>query len=225
MEQKINIVEQLFGLISKISEWLDKFGILKLFRTAFAIFLLYWMCVFMFNPSKIFEAYQTWYDKVHADKIEKTIESHYQIHSHLTDLRYRSGAMRTMILSLHNGSENINGRYQFLKVSAIFEESGDYYPVSDEWSEIHISSFPIFSYLYSNDYFCGSIDDIRAIDNKLYHRLAANEVKYIHIQALIGSDGKTIGFLTLTWEETPTDHLTLHNEIYKQANRISRLME
>ena len=29
MEQKINIVEQFFGLITKISEWLDKFGIFK----------------------------------------------------------------------------------------------------------------------------------------------------------------------------------------------------
>lgn len=225
MEQKINIVEQLFGLISRISEWLDKFGILKLFRTAFAVFLLYWMCVFMFNPSKIFEAYQTWYDKVHADKIEKTIESHYQIHGHLTDLRYKSGAMRAMILSLHNGSENINGRYQFLKVSAIFEECGDFYSVSDEWNEIHISNFTMFSYLYSNDYFCGSIEDVKAIDNKLYHRLAANEVGWIHIEALIGNNDKTIGFLVLTWDKEPEGHLTLHNEVYKAASRISRLME
>lgn len=225
MEQKINIVEQLFGLITKISEWLDKFGILKLFRTAFAIFLLYWMCVFAFQPSKIFEKYQEWYDRIHAEKIEKTLESHYQIHGHLTDLRYKSDAMRAMILSLHNGSENINGQYQFLKVSAIFEESGDFYPVTDEWSEVHISSFTIFSYLYSNGFFCGSIEDVRAIDNKLYHRLAANEVNYIHIQALIGGDGKTIGFLVLTWQQEPKDHLTLHNDIYRQSSIISRLME
>ena len=46
MEQKINIVEQFFGLITKISEWLDKFGIFKLFRTAFAVFLLYWIYVY-----------------------------------------------------------------------------------------------------------------------------------------------------------------------------------
>lgn len=225
MENKLNIVDQLFGIITKVSEWLDKFGVLKLFRTAFSIFLLYWMCIIAFNPSKIFEKYQQWYDKMHNEKIEKTLGSHYQIHGHLTDLRYRSGAMRGMILSLHNGSANINGQYQFLKVSAIFEEAGDFYPVSEEWSEIHISSFPMFAYLYSNDYFCGSIEEVKAIDNKLYHRLAANEVQYIHIQALIGSDGKTMGFLTLTWQEEPKDHLTLHNEIYKAASRISRLME
>lgn len=225
MEQKLNIVDQAFGLITRISEWLDKYGILKLVKTVFAVFLIYWMCVFAFQPSKIFEKYQEWYDRIHAEKIEKTLESQYQIHGHLTDLRYKSDAMRAMILSLHNGSENINGQYQFLKVSAIFEESGDFYPVTDEWSEVHISSFPIFSYLYSNGFFCGSIEDVRAIDNKLYHRLAANEVNYIHIQALIGGNGKTIGFLVLTWQQEPQDHLTLHNEIYKQSSIISRLME
>ena len=225
MENKLNIVEQTFGLITRMSEWLDKYGILKLLRTAFAVFLIYWMCVFMFQPSKIFEAYQAWYDKVHAEKIEKTIESHYQIHGHLTDLRYRSGAMRATILSLHNGSANINNQYQFLKVSAIFEECGDYYPVSDEWKDIHISTFPIFTYLYSNDYFCGSIEDVRDIDKKLYHRLAANEVAWIHIESLIGDNDQTIGFLVLTWETEPDNHLTLHNEIYKTASRISRLME
>ena len=225
MEQKLNIVDQAFGLITRISEWLDKYGILKLVKTVFAVFLIYWMCVFAFQPSKIFEKYQEWYDWIHAEKIEKTLESQYQIHGHLTDLRYKSDAMRAMILSLHNGSENINGQYQFLKVSAIFEESGDFYPVTDEWSEVHISSFPIFSYLYSNGFFCGSIEDVRAIDNKLYHRLAANEVNYIHIQALIGGNGKTIGFLVLTWQQEPQDHLTLHNEIYKQSSIISRLME
>lgn len=225
MENKLNIVDQLFGMITKVSEWLDKFGVFKLFKTAFAIFLLYWMCVIAFKPSVVFEKYQEWYDKVHNDKIEKTIESHYQIHGHLTDLRYKSGAMRGMILSLHNGSANINGQYQFLKVSALFEECGDYYSVSDEWNEVHISTFPIFSYLYTNDYFCGSIEDVRSIDKKLYHRLAANEVGWIHIEALIGEGDKTIGFLVLTWETEPEGHLTLHNEVYKAASRISRLME
>ena len=129
MEQKINIVEQLFGLISRKSQsgsinlvYLNCLG--QHLRCSYCI-----GCVCLcLTPGKIFEAYQTWYDKVHADKIEKTIESHYQIHGHLTDLRYKSGAMRAMILSLHNGSENINGRYQFLKVSAIFEECGDLLP-------------------------------------------------------------------------------------------------
>lgn len=225
MENKLNIVDQLFGIITKVSEWLDKFGVFKLFKTAFAIFLLYWMCVIAFKPSIVFEKYQEWYDKVHNDKIEKTIESHYQIHGHLTDLRYRSGAMRAMILSLHNGSANINGQYQFLKVSALFEECGDYYSVSDEWNEVHISTFPIFAYLYTNDYFCGSIENVRDIDKKLYHRLAANEVGWIHIEALIGDNDKTIGFLVLTWETEPEGHLALHNEVYKAASRISRLME
>lgn len=225
METKINILEQFLGVITKTSEWIERYGIFKLFRTAFTIFLLYWMCVLAFQPSKIFEKYAEWYDKIHTEKIERTLESHYQIQGYLTDLRYKTDAMRTLVLSLHNGASNINGNYQFLKVSAIFEECGDYFSVSEEWSEVHISTFPIFNYLYSTDFFCGSMDELRKIDNKLYHRLMANNVGYIHIQALIGENGQTIGFLVLTWENEPENHLALHNDIYKASNKISRLMD
>lgn len=225
MEQKLNIVEQTFGLITKISDWLEKYGLFKLVKTTFAIILLYWMCVFAFKPSIIFDKYQEWYDKIHSEKVEKTLSSHYEIQKIMTDLRYKSNAMRCVTLSLHNGTSSINGNYQFLKVSALFEECGDLYSVADEWNEVYISNFPIFGYLHDNDYFCGSIEKLRAIDNKLYHRLAANEVGYIHVQALIGKDGKTIGFLVMTWEIEPEDHLALHNDIYKASSRISRLME
>ena len=225
MENKIGIVDQIFQLITKISEWLDKFGIFKLIRTAFAVFLLYWMCVFAFQPSKIFEKYAEWYDRIHKEKIEKTIESHYQIQSHMVELKHRTNSLRCLILSMHNGNSNINGQYQFLKVSTIFEECGEEYSVGDEWNEVHISTFPMFTHLYSHDFFCGSIEAVKGIDNKLYHRLAANDVGYIHIQALIGNDGKTIGFLVLTWTEEPENHLGLHNEIYRSAAKISRLME
>ena len=225
MENKLNILDQLFALITKVSDWIEKHGLFKLIRTAFAIFLLYWMCVFAFKPSIIFDKYNEWYDKMHSEKVEKTLSSHYEIQKIMTDLRYKSDAMRTICLSLHNGNTNISGTYQFLKVSALFEECGDLSSVADEWNEIYISNFPIFGYLHDYDYFCGSIDKIREIDNKLYHRLAANEVGYIHIQALIGDNGKTIGFFVMTWADEPADHLTLHNDIYKASSRISRLME
>lgn len=225
MENKLNIVDQLFGIITKISEWLEKYGVLKLFKTAFTIFVLYWMCLFAFNPSRIFEKYQEWYDKIHNTKIEKTLEAQYQIHHNLIDLRYKSNAMRCHLYSLHNGQQNINGEFQFLKVSCLFEECGDYMPVMDEYQGIHITQFQIFSYLYNTHYFCGSIEDLKEVDSKLYYRLLANGVGYLHIQALIGGDGKTIGFLVLTWENEPEDHLGLHNEIYRYSSIISRLME
>lgn len=225
MENKLNIVEQLFGIIQKVSDWIEKFGIFKLFKTAFAIFLLYWMCVIAFKPSIIFEKYQEWYDRMHDDKIEKTLEAQYQIHHNLTDLKYKSNAMRCHVFSLHNGQSNINGQYQFLKVSCIFEECGNAYSVMDEYQNIHLTQFTIFSHLYANHFFCGSVEDLKEIDNKLYHRLVGNGVKYLHIQALIGGDSKTIGFLVLTWDAEPEDHLSLHNEIYRYASVISRLME
>lgn len=225
MENKLNLIDNLFGLITKVSEWIEKYGIFKLFKTAFAIFILYWMCVFAFKPSLIFNKYQEWYDKIHSEKVEKTIALQHQIYHNITELRYKSNAMRAMVLSLHNGQQNINGQYQFLKVSAIFEECGDFYSVIDDYQNIHLTQFQIFTHLYKTHYFCGSVEDLKDIDSKLYYRLIANEVGYLHIQALIGSDGKTIGFLVLTWVNEPEDHLSLHNDIYRYSSVISRLME
>ena len=95
MENKVNIIEQFLGVITKTSEWLDKFGIFKLFRTAFAIFILYWMSVFAFQPSKIFEKYSEWHDKVHAEKVEKTLEG----------LKQQTSTQVKMLLRKYYGGE------------------------------------------------------------------------------------------------------------------------
>lgn len=224
MEQKLTITEQIFGLVEKMTGFLDKFGIIKLFKTIFAVVVMYWLIVLAFNPSKIFEAYDRYQDRIHKEKVEKTLEAHYGIKNAVTELRYKTYAMRTIVMSLHNGTENINGNFQFLKVSALFEECGDYQSIMSEYNEVHITQYPIFHYLYDKEMFCGSVEDLKEIDSKMYYRLIANGVGYIHIQSLLGDKGEVIGFLVLTWDNDPANHELIHNRIYKSAMTISRLM-
>lgn len=225
MENKLNITEQIFGLVEKVTAFLDKFGIIKLFKTVIAIILLYWIIILSFNPSKLFEMYDRYQDRVHKEKVAVTLEKQYNIKNKILDLHYHTGAMRTLVCSMHNGSESINGGYSFLKVSALFEECGDYSSVIDEYQNIHLSQFAIFNYLYKEEVFCGTIENLKEIDNKLYYRLVANGVKYVHIQSLVGEKGDIIGFLVLTWDSVPVDCNKVHNQLYKKIASISRLLE
>lgn len=225
MQEKLTIVEQIIKLVEKVTGFLDKFGVIKLFKTVFAIIILYWLVLLAFNPNKIFEAYDAYQEKIHKQKVLNTLEKQYQIKNNVLELRYRTDAMRTIVLSLHNGTESLSGTYQFLKLSALFEECGDYYSVMEEYQNIHLTQFPIFSFLYDKEVFCGSIEELKDIDSKLYYRLVANEVGYIHIQSLVGDSGEVVGFLVLTWEIVPENHNKIHNEIYKKAIAISRLLD
>lgn len=73
--------------------------------------------------------------------------------------------------------------------------------------------------------FCGTIEDLKVIDNKLYYRLLPNNVKYLHIQALIGQKGDIVGFMVITWNEVHNDCEHIHKHIYNKSLAISRLME
>lgn len=224
MEQKLTIAEQIFGLVEKMTGFLDKFGIIKLFKTIFSVVVMYWLIILCFNPSKIFEAYETWKDKIHSEKVAETLEKQLLIQNSIVELKYKTDAMRTLCCVLHNGNESINGTYQFIKISALFEECGDYQPVIDEYQSLHISQYPIFTHLAQKQSFCGNIEKLKDIDNKMYHRLIANGVGYVHIQSLFGEKGDIIGFLVLTWESEPENHNKIHNLIYSTGLKISRLL-
>lgn len=225
MEKKLNILEQLFGLVEKVTGFLEKYGILKLFKTVFAVIVLYWLIILAFNPSKIFEAWDKYQDRVHKEKVMETYEKQYAIKNNVLELHYQTNALRTLVFSLHNGAESLSGGYQLLKVSALFEECGDNPSVMDDYQNIHLTQFSIFSYLKENEVYCGTIDELKSIDNKLYYRLVPNDVGYVHIQSLIGQKGDTIGFIVMTWKENHNDHQHIHNHIYKKTISISRLME
>lgn len=224
MEDKISIIEQFLRLIENTTAFLDKFGIIKLFKTVFAIIILYWVVILSFHPSKIFDMYEKYQDKIHKEKVEDTFNKQYLIKNNVLELHYATNALRTLVLCCHNGSESLSGGYQFLKCSTLFEECGDNPSVMDEYQNIHITQFTIFSYLQEQEMFCGTIEELKEIDNKLYYRLLPNNVKYIHIQSLLGDIGNIIGFLVITWDNVHDDCEYIHKHIYNKSLSISRLM-
>ena len=225
METKINILEQFLKLVENVTGFLEKFGIIKLFKTVFAIIIMYWIIILSFNPSKIFEAYERYQEKIHKEKVEDTYQKQYKIKNNVLELHYATKALRTLVLCCHNGSQSLGGGYQFLKCSALFEECGDHPSVMEDYQNIHLTQFPIFSYLQQHQVFCGTIEDLKVIDNKLYYRLLPNNVKYLHIQALIGQKGDIVGFMVITWDSVHNDCEHIHKHIYNKSLAISRLME
>ena len=225
MENKINLLEQILKLIENVTIFLEKFGIIKLFKTVLAIIILYWLVILSFNPSKFFEMYEHYQSKIHKEKVKDTYNKQYSIKNNVLQLHYATNALRTLVLCCHNGSESLNGGYQFLKCSALFEECGDNFSIMEEYQNIHITQFPIFTYLKQHEVFCGAIEELKEIDNKLYYRLLPNGVKYLHIQSLVGVNGDIVGFLVITWNAEHNDCEHIHKHIYNKSLSISRLME
>lgn len=223
-ENKLNILEQFFKIVENLTGFLDKFGILKLFKTVFVVVVVYWLVIISFNPSKIFQMYEEYQEKIHKEKIEDTFEKQYLIKNNVIELHYATNAMRTLVLCCHNGSESLTGDYQFLKCSALFEECGENSSVMEEYQNIHITQFYIFSYLRKNEVFCGTLEELKKIDSKLYYRLLPNGVNYIHIQSLLGEHGNIVGFLVQTWEKEPENKEKMHQKIYTKCLNFSRLM-
>jgi hypothetical protein len=146
----------------------------------------------------------------------------HQIQDELKTLRLETASKRVVICELHNGQENVSG-FPFMRISATYEATGGDYSITDFYQNLQITNFPIFNLLYEEEVYCGEVMGLKDIDNKLYHKLMANDASYIHIEPIIGKDG-TIGFLVLTWDEKPENHKEVHKLIHQSSGKIGALL-
>lgn len=159
----------------------------------------------------------------HTEKLEMRMANSHLIQDEIKTLRLETGAKRALVTELHNGQENVNG-FPFMKVSATYEATSvNTYSVTDYYQNLQITNFPIFTYLYQDEYYCGAVEDLSLIDSKLYHKLMANEAVYIHIEPIIGVKG-TMGFLVLTWDEEPENHREMHRKIHQSSGKLGVLL-
>lgn len=218
MEQKLTIAEQIFGLVEKVTGFLDKFGIVKMFKTIFAVVVMYWLIVLAFNPSKIFEVYERYKDKIHSEKVAIVEKNNTIIHTELENLRYKCNADRVVLLSYHNTKESLTGM-PYIYLTAINESiSYDVSPVAEGYESLKTTLYPFISYISRNEFFCGDIEDLRKIDKALAYRMEGNDVK--HLAVLNIESDLPIGVLVVTFAHPLED---THNceEIEKLIRKTS----
>lgn len=204
------------GWLEKMLETVQKYHIWD-FCKAFIVILFTALIVgFISNPTKIVEKIEKVRNKKHTEQIEWRLKNTSEIQGKMNKLMYSTSANRCVILSLHNGLNDINN-IPYLRASAIFETTNNTYPIADYYQNCILSLIPFSHKLYFDGYFCGDIEDIKMVDKNLYHKLASNDCSHFCAVTIQGIE-KPLGFIFLTYTE-PQKHKC--NEVLKKVQKTA----
>jgi hypothetical protein len=217
-------IELGLGWFDRLLQIAEKYKIRTILKAVLILLIISASVGFVLNPHWVFEQYNKWQNKQHQEQIEWRVENNLVIQSKLDKLLYSTGANRCVIMSLHNGLNDINN-VPFLRASAIFESINNTYPIGNQYQKVVLSLFPFSNHLYFNDYWYGNVEDLKSIDVNLYHKLAGNCTKHFCAVTIQGVD-KKIGFLFLTFQEVPTHNcLEIRNKVQHTALELALLLE
>lgn len=203
--QNIDKTEKGIGWLERLMTLVDKYSIWK-FLKAFMIILFIALIVgFISNPTYIFEAYDRYKDKAHAEKLELRMKNNEKLHILCEKLMYRVGADRVIILECHNGLEN-NVGVPFAKCSATYEALNmGVKPVADQYQNVNLSLMPFATFLGEKGYWCGSVDELAEIDRGLYYKMLSNNTTHFAACVIEGID-KPLAFMFVSFSVIDDNH-------------------
>jgi hypothetical protein len=197
-DKGLTLVERVLGLVKKYS-------IFDFIKSFFLILIIAGLVGFISHPTYIFEKYQEWQEKEHAERIEKRMKNNEKLHIMSEKLLYKVGAKRVMILELHNGLEN-NAGMPFSKCSATYEALNENVkPISDQYQNTNLSLMPFASYLFEKGYWCGDVEDLKEIDRGLYFKMKSNETEHLAACVVEGVE-KPLAFIFVSFDAIDDKH-------------------
>lgn len=221
----INNVNTGLGWLDKTLQIVEKYKLRTIFKAILIILLIAITVGFLKNPLWLYEHIEAAKEREHTEKLVERTENNYKIQSSIEKLMYKTNASRCVVISLHNGLNDISG-IPYLRGSAIYESLNDnVIPVSEQYQNVMLSLYPFTNHLYFNDYFCGDLTELKKIDKSMYHRFAANETTHLCAVSIQGKD-KPIGFLFLTYTYDVEHHCEdIKREVQHTALELSYLLE
>lgn len=218
-------IDKGIGLLEKALNIVEKYKIKTIFKAVFVILIVAALIGFLKNPLWLYDKIEEAKEKQHTEKLIERTENNYKIQSSIEKLMYKTNASRCVIISLHNGLNDINN-IPYLRGSAIYESLNDnVIPISEQYQNVMLSLYPFTSHLYFNDFFCGDLIELKNIDKSMYHRFAANDVSHLCAVTIQGKE-KPIGFLFLTYTYD-VEHICedIKKEVQHTALELSYLLE
>lgn len=208
-EKGLNFIEKALAMV-------EKYRLTTIFKAVFVVLIAAAVIGFIRNPNFIFEKAEEIRTKKHTEQIEWRLQNASEIQGKLDKLMYSTSANRCVILSLHNGLNDLNN-IPYLRTSAIFETVNNTYPIAELYQNCMLSLIPFSNTLYSDGHFCGDVEEIEPIDKNLYHKLASNDCQHFCAVTIQGID-KPLGFIFLTYTEEQ-DHNC--DEILKKTQKTA----
>lgn len=159
-----------------------------------------------------------------AIEIRKRIKP--QIDEELKNMMLSVKADRIFILELHNGTNNTAG-LPFLYAEMTYSYVGDKVSnIDDDYNNLNLSRFSFPLYLENNQYWIGTVEELKDIDEKLALRLMSNDVKYLAIMTIQGTKTE-LGYygVTYTNDTIISDERQYIMQLTRSSQKISTLLD
>ena len=133
---------------------------------------------------------------------------------------------RCYVIEMHNGNNNPSG-LPFIYGEMTYEESEyNVDDVDDEYMNINLSRYKFPMYIKNHGMFVGSVDELRSIDPKLAKKLDSDDVTYIAIVSINGTEGE-IGVFGVTYcnGRQPKDKDVIRGVFMTETQKLSNYLD
>ena len=196
-----------FGWIGAFMKGLKDYNVFELLKVLFAAACVTFMVLLITKPEIIFEQVDKVIESVsqaredrHADGAAFRLRADENIRGELTWLLETTGADRAFVMEFHNGSSNLSSGLPFVYLDLTLEVGAEGEPPlrEGEFKDLRTAQYPMVGLLLEHGYWFGTLEELKAIDQRLYYHLAAHDVSEVAVMKLPNKQAAT-GFLCLTW--------------------------
>lgn len=196
-----------FGWIGSFMKGLKDYNVFELLKVLFAAACVTFMVLLITKPEVIFEQVDKVVESVtqaredrHADGAAFRLRADENIRGELTWLLETTGADRAFVMEFHNGSSNLSSGLPFVYLDLTLEVGAEGEPPlrEGEFKDLRTAQYPMVGLLLEHGYWFGTLEELKAIDQRLYYHLAAHDVSEVAVMKLPNKQAAT-GFLCLTW--------------------------
>ena len=200
----IDNTSNVIGWLERGLKLIKEYGIGRIVVGALLIAVLSIFFWFIFNPSSAFEIYDEWKKRQHDTLMELRLENAPKIQRAIENLTYKVDASRTVILELHNGTENVNG-IPYTKCSATYEALNiGARPVASYYQSQNLSLMPFVTHLFEKGYWCGNIEELAEIDKALAFKMETNGTEHFTACVIEGID-KPLAIMIVSFDKKPNE--------------------
>lgn len=149
----------------------------------------------------VFNARTTELQMEHDTAVERRRNIKPQIDAILFETMNTLNADRIYVIEMHNGTNNTSG-LPFIYGEMTYEQvRRNVEHVDEDYVSLNLSRFEYPLYLEKNQIFCGTIDDLAKIDEKMAFRLKATNATYVGGVAMHGVENE-LGYIGITYCNT-----------------------
>ena len=212
------------GWLERLLKLKKDYGLGNILTAIMLLFVTVVMGVVAFKPQIIVEEVQKIQTEQHQKAVDKRIKADPQIREALVDLRLELGADRTFVLEAHNGGSNLTS-LPFLYVDMTYESiRSGMIELEEEYKNLRLQRYNFCTFLYENNYWYGSTDDLMQVDPAFSYRIEGDGVKYIGILAIYGQYS-IIGAIGVEYGDSePADPNTVRIIMHKYGSKFAILL-